>query len=310
VSTWQGGNAYPSIDEFNGYYNVPDQYEDIGPVLRVSEQLPEFDFPEFWDVFTAAREWLASVMPPPDEAPFDPLAEDEFVPWDDADDRTLRVEHGAYDRLSVGFLRRIQQDFLRRFPLWRVHLIGEDAETSILIYPKVIRFANEPVDVDPWDALRRLVPRGIALREARQRADRARLTYLQRRLPDAVQAIGQQPYAVVGLLDDGWSAESRMLIWILVRGNDDYAINVEGPNEADRDFLATTSGYGVDAQGVIISAVEIPKTAPFCVMVRYPPKEYRGPLTIIERASGKRHVYEVKSENIASLAEVMSQLGR
>jgi hypothetical protein len=186
MSNWPTGNPYPSIEEFAGLYNIPDQYENMGPVLRSTDELPEFGFPEFWKVYKAAEKWFSRAMPQIGGKRFDPLGDDKFVPWDDADDRTLRVEHGAYERLTVDFLRRIQSEFLDRYPLWRVHLIGEGADSSIVIYPEAIRFGNQPVDADTEEALRILIPKGAEARDKRQR--RARRTSDIARAPSGCRA--------------------------------------------------------------------------------------------------------------------------
>jgi hypothetical protein len=42
----------------------------------------------------------------------------------------------------------------------------------------------------------------------------------------------------------------------------------------------------------------VPETAAFCLVLWLPPADYRGPLTIVEQATGDRHTYELKSESI------------
>ena len=81
MSRWEGTNPYPSIGEFSGLYNIPDQYDGIGPVLRSKDDLPEFGFPELWKVYNAAIKWFARVFPLPEPQPaFVPVHEEIFQP--------------------------------------------------------------------------------------------------------------------------------------------------------------------------------------------------------------------------------------
>jgi hypothetical protein len=172
----------------------------------------------------------------------------------------------------------------------------------ILVYPSAIRFGDQPDGVDPEEALHELVPRAIAQRKERQRPERAQVNFLQQRLPTAVREIGDNPFFVFGLLDNAPRRERPLTVCILVRGADDYALEVDGPPDADDDFMSGRSGYGVDAQGAIVSEFEHAPSTPFCAIVRYCPADFRGPLTITERATGRRHTYEVKSENITHVS--------
>ncbi len=126
----------------------------------------KLDFPELWKVYSAAVKWFAKAFPLPQPQPaYLPSHEEIFVPRCESDDRTLSIDHVDYCRLDAPLMRRIQAEFLGRFPLWRIHLVGWDGETGVIIYPTAIRFGNQPVDTDPEEALRELAPRGLALRE-------------------------------------------------------------------------------------------------------------------------------------------------
>lgn len=57
-------------------------------------------------------------------------------------------------------------------------------------------------------------------------------------------------------------------------------------------------GMMKEFEGAIDSYIEIPETTPFCLVPWLPPADYRGPLTIVERATGKRHPYKLRSEDI------------
>jgi hypothetical protein len=298
MSALSDSNPTPSVEEFAGWYNLPDQYEDGIPVLRTVDRLPAFGFDELLEVYKAAEEWFAHLVPASSNEPFDPLAETDFVPRSDPRDRTLDVDHVDFGALSMIMLHRVQQEFLGRYPLWRVIFVADDPSCSIVIYPNAIRFGNQPVDVDPDEALRGLVSRALALREARQRPRREHIAHMQRLLPHGVRAIGDRPFLVCGVLDNYEGDYSRLTICLLIRGSDRDAVDLVGPAGAGDDFLWRSSRFGVNVEGTMISHIGVPETAPFCLVPWLPPAEYRGPLTIVEQSTGKRHTYELKSEDI------------
>ncbi|MBI2823623.1 MAG: hypothetical protein HYX69_02905 [Planctomycetia bacterium] len=300
MNAWLKVSAHPSADEFRGYYNIPDQCDDGTRVLRSVDRVPAFGFPEMWEVYQVAKKWFAEIAPVSAATEFDPLAVEPFYVRDETDDRTLCVD-ADFKVLNTSLLRRVQREFLGQFPLWRIALIGEHSSHAIMIYPTVIRFGNLPVELSPDEALRQLVPRALALREARERPRREKLSYLRQRLPDAVRAMRDRPFLVLGVLDNYDGDQSRLTICLLVRGADPDAVGVNGPAECSDDFLWSASAYGVSAEGRIVCEGRIPETTPFCLHLWLPPADYRGALTIVERDSGTPHSYGLKPENIVHI---------
>jgi hypothetical protein len=290
-------NLTPSLEEFTGWYNIQGDYGDGHPVLRSNESIPEFEHAEIFELYPKAAKWFDQLVTARPNIPFDPLAEPPFFVRSDADDRTLDVD-ANYSYLTVPLLRRIQKEFLGRYPLWRVILIAVHPSRSIVIYPTAIRFGNRPVDVDPDKALRELVPEELASRTAAEQPRREHISRLQRLLPNAVEAVGDRPFLVCGVLDNYAGDDSRLTICVLIRGSDSDAIDIDGPPGSPKDFLSCTSAFGVDAKGTIISYIDIPDTAPFNVNRWLVPADYRGPLTLTERATGRRHTCELKSKDI------------
>jgi len=300
MSRWEGANPYPSIDEFNGWYNIPDQYDNMRPVLRSDDDLPEFAFPELWKIYSAAVKWFAKAFPLPQPQPvYVPVHEQIFVPICESDDRHLLVDHVDYDRLTVPLLRRMQEELLGHFPLWRLQLNGWDGDSGILVYPKVIRFGNQPVETEPEEALRKLVPHGRALRDVWLRPQRAQMAFLRERLPDAVREIGDRPFFVMGILDNFRGDYCRLAICLLIRGADSDAAEFERPSGAGLEFFSVASAYYLDAAGTLVP--DSPAEPAYCVRLWLPPADYRGALTLIEAATGARHTFEVRSEGITHL---------
>ncbi|MEX2112965.1 MAG: hypothetical protein WD845_07250 [Pirellulales bacterium] len=290
-------NLTPSVEEFVGWYNLEDERDDGFPVLKSVESVPQFEHAEFFEMYFEAAKWFDQLVEAPANEPFDPLLDPPFFVRSDADDRTLDID-ADFRFLNVALLRRIQEEFLGRYPLWRVILIAEHPSCSIVIYPSAIRFGNKPVDVDPDEALRELVPKHLAMQEARERPQREHIAHVQRLLPAAVRAIGDRPFLVAGVLDNYAGDYGRLTICLLIRGSDSFAMKLRGSSDAADDFLWTSIPFGVSFDGAIISCIDVPKTAPYCLVPWLPPADYQGPLTIIERESGKRHTYELKSEDI------------
>ncbi len=290
---------YPSIGEFSGLYNVPGDFGDLLPIWCSVDNPPEFGFPEHWAIYQAALKWFSKAVPSAAaNEPFYISEHDVFVPRDETDDRTQSIDNVDYARLDLQLLRRIQREFLGRYPLWRVYLVGEDAATSIVVYPTVIRFGDRPASMDPEEALRELIPRGAALREAYYRPRCAYLAHLRRMLPEAVRAIEDRRFLIFGVLDS-WDGHFDVLtVLLLIRAADDHVVTMEGPAEAGERFLSTCGTLGVDAEGAIVCSGPVPDEVPFCFSPWLPPADYRGPLTVLESDTGKRHVYEIKSENI------------
>ncbi|MBI3839941.1 MAG: hypothetical protein HY288_18620, partial [Planctomycetia bacterium] len=242
----------PSLEEFTGWYNIQGDYGDGHPVLRSNESIPEFEHAEIFELYPKAAKWFDELVTARPNVPFDPLAEPPFFVRSDADGRTLDVD-ADFSYLTVPLLRRIQKEFLGRYPLWRVVLTGEQPSCSIVIYPTDIRFGNLPADSDPEQALRELIPRVLALCAARERPRREHIARIQRLLPGAVSAIGDRPFLVCGVLDNYAGDYSRLTVCLLVRGSDSDAVKVDGPVERPSNFLSYSSAFGVDAKGSMIS---------------------------------------------------------
>jgi hypothetical protein len=290
-------NLTPSVEEFCGWYNLEAERDDGYPVLRSVDSVPAFEHAEFFGLYFEAARYFGQLVEPRANKPFDPLADPPFFVRSDADDRTLDVD-ADFRCLSAPVLRRIQEEFLGRYPLWRVILIAEHPSCSIVIYPAALRFGNLPVDVDPDEALTELVPRQLALREARERPRREHIAQMQRLLPVAVRAIGDRPFLVSGVLDNYEGDHDRLTICLLIRGSDRDAVDLEGPPGVDPHFLWRSSEFGVNEKGEIVSYINVPENTPFCLVPWLPPADFRGPLTIIEQATGRRHTYELKTEDL------------
>jgi hypothetical protein len=291
---------YPSVDEYVGWYNLGYDREVGYPVLHSAGSIPPFEPCEVHDLYIAECRWFDQLVPKSERRPFDPLDDPPIFLRGDADDRTVDVD-ADFRYVTLDLVRRIQREFLGRHPLWRVILVAEDSSATIVIYPDAVRFGNLPLGVDPEEALRDVALRAIAAQEKRLRPARAQIACLQSRLPDAVREIGDRLFQVACLLNCNRRDYSRLTIFTRIRGPDDDAIDVDGPAGVENDFLWSGSGYGVNAEGTIISTSDIPESPPFCIHPWHPPAGYRGPLTITDRATGDRHTYEVKSENIVDL---------
>ncbi|HEY2894523.1 MAG TPA: hypothetical protein VGJ16_09935, partial [Pirellulales bacterium] len=232
----------------------------------------------------------------------DPLAAPPIFVRSDADDRTLEL-HPDFRYLTVNILRRIQREFLKRQPLWRVMLIGDHRSCGIVVYPTVIRFGNLPRETDWHEGLGRVAAHAVALAEERMKPQRGEVAFLQELLPGVINRIGSQHFQLIGVRNPALLASSRLAVFVLFKGtsSDDYEL--DGPLGCSNDFLATSISYGVNAEGKIVSQINIPQTAAFHVRQCLPPADYRGPLAIVDERTGERHTIEIREDDIVRTPE-------
>jgi len=100
--------------------------------------------------------------------------------------------------------------------------------------------------------------------------------------------------------EQGVVAETLTTICLLMRGAARSAVAMEGPAGSGDEFLSTAGAYYVNAEGTLV--LDSPEEPAFCVRLWLPTAEYRGPLTLIEAATGRRHIYELTSEAIPHLS--------
>lgn len=100
------------------------------------------------------------------------------------------------------------------------------------------------------------------------------------------------------MLDNYEGNYDRLTVGVLAPAVDRYAYGMEGPSEAEHGFLWSTSAYGVDGDGEIISDITIPDSAAYCLLSWLPPADYRGSLAFVHHDTGARHAIEIKSEDI------------
>ena len=180
---------------------------------------------------------------------------------------------------------------LRRFPLWRIMLIGEDPANAIAIYPSAIRFARCPLIVDTEEELRRLIATEHTLRESLLRPKRAYYRHVRSLLEQAAESFSRLPFCVTGVLDNYLGDRQSLAICIVVNGTDDDAVDLEVPPEFGDKFLGRASPFGVDASGTIVCRYPIEGNAPYCLTTWLCPADYRGPIWITE--NGIRHAQSI-----------------
>lgn len=293
---------FPSAEEFLGYYNVPDDATDNTPVLRSAARVPDWSFDEMSAVCKETEQWFSQNLAASENTGrFDPVREALSVRGG-TDDRTLLVDIPDVRLLNEGLLHRLQMELLRKHSFWRIALVAEDAKTSVMVYPEVIRVGNRPATTNIDQALYEMDLEVRKLKQVRLDPKRRETEYLRRKIPEAIRQIGDKPFQVVGIIDEYHGDRSRGTIYLLLNGTDYNAISVEGPEGPDHIWKG--SAYGLSATGEIISESRIPETAAFCVVPWLPPSDYRGPVTLIEHAMGVQYVLEIKSESIESVGDL------
>lgn len=288
---------YPSLEEFKGWYNLGYERPDGLAVLHSQNRVPEFEHGEFFQLYVSENPWFEQLVSTSDLKPFDPIAEPAMFVRSSADDRTLEV-YPDFDYLTVELIRRIQKEFLGRHPLWRVILMADDPLCSIVIYPEATRYGNLPCETEPEAALHEIVTRAVALRAARTLPARAQLAFIQQKLPEAIRTIGDQPFVVLGVLDNLVGDYDWLVICLLVRGANTDAYELRGHAGLNERRLSKSGGFGIDPNGTVISGSEIHNAAAFNVALWNPRADYRGPITILDVENLNRFTYDLKTEDI------------
>jgi hypothetical protein len=106
---------FPSLEEFQGWYNLGYERPDGVPVLHSQEGVPEFEHGEFFHLYLAENPWFEKLVPQSHLKPFDPIADPPMFVRSSADDRTLEV-YPDFDYVTEDLIRRIQEEFLGRYP--------------------------------------------------------------------------------------------------------------------------------------------------------------------------------------------------
>jgi hypothetical protein len=287
----------PSVEEFTGWYNLGYDRHDGLEVLNSQDNVPEFEHAEFFELYFEARDYFGALVATRPNVPFDPFCQPPFYIHGDADDRTLEVI-ADLACLDFDLLERIRKEFLGAHPLWRVILMAEHPSCSIVIYPSLIRFGNIPVGIDPERALAELIPKELALRLERERPAREHVARIRSLLPQAVHEIGQRSFSIAGILDRYEARPEYLTICLLIRGHDDRAFRFVSPANSGPEFLSRSSAFGLDERGALISYIEVPETAAFCLAQWLPPADYRGPLTLLDSHTGEQHTIDIRDEDI------------
>lgn len=289
---------FPSLDEFSGWYNLGYERDDGQGVLQSDGDVPPFEHGEFFQLYSNERDWFEQeLVPAIGPHDIDPLAGPPMFVRSQADDRTLEV-YPDFTLLTVDVLTRIQQEFLARHPLWRVLLAAEKSSCSIMVYAAVIRFGNLPPGTDCQEGLDRMAAQAIVLKEKRLRPQRQEVSFLEERLPSAIDRLSSNPFRLLGVRDRAVYDPSTLSIFLLFPGSESYNYELEGPPGCRDDFPASSTTYGIDATGKVSSQIDVPQTAAFHVRQWLLPADFRGQLTLQDKETGEQHTINVREQDI------------
>jgi hypothetical protein len=255
-------NTTPSYPEFDGLYNicdqdVPTEYRGI-QVLRTREMIPILTWRELERIRKALRMFLVR------EARISQLtkSEHQFLYRDAVSDRlldrTIAVELPSMEPVNFGFLKKLQQDVLRKFPLWRVLLAGVDRESSIVVYPDAIR----PGIFRPNDTLQSAIKELVATVRAHEMRfegpQRRQLEYIQKSFRRKEGMPGRGGFKIVGIFDNYQGDSDRVSIWIVHDGVHSQAVRIVEPRR-----IAVGDVHKVSDRGRIGLAHDTDNDLPF-----------------------------------------------
>ncbi len=290
---------FPSLDEFNGWYNLGYERPDGIRVLHSRKDVPEFEHGEFYHMYLEESAWFEQLLPESALKPYDPADDPPIFVRSDADDRTLEI-YPDFDYVTLDLIRRIQTEFLGRRAFWRVMLMAYNSACTIVIYPEAVRFGNLPLCVPPEEAIREILPGALKAQEALLSPSRPLVNFLRSRLPDAVREIGDRLCLVMGVLDNNAGDYDRLALLLLARGARRYSLRIKGTPRSRKGLISTGTSFNVDPDGRFIKDDRNSDPA-FKVTVWHPRADFRGPLTITDRETGESSVFELTSECITHL---------
>lgn len=162
-------NHTPSAKEFTGYYNVP---KPTTARRRKQAYLHTVHAPPLLTLDEAtkvARDALDVVCASANHHAFTPAELRKYY-WSSTsfvqvDDRTLHVSVDPHD-YTFDLIKQLQRFLLLDYPLWRVQVTGGSHDTTIMIYPAVVRYGSLSDEIEEEDALSRIL-QGITAEQPR-----------------------------------------------------------------------------------------------------------------------------------------------
>jgi hypothetical protein len=208
----------PSAAEFGGYYNVPADPAPEGPEpphLNTFSDVPPLTLDEVNEVGQGAYEVISRYA---NQRWFTPDEARRYY-WPcickHLEDRTLNVSFMEVDDCTLELIKQLQQLLRTRYPLWRVRIGGSSHESTILIYPREVRYGSLPVGTDEAGALVTVMEREKSLRGAAGGWQNSQRDSLQEAVRSAIAARPMERVIFPIAFDHYHGDSTKSVVWSL-----------------------------------------------------------------------------------------------
>lgn len=239
----------PSALEFDGFYNVEPNENDKESqgsflVVRPGVGLPTFD------EINALTDGVLVAMRDSGVQPGQLYYDLGFQ------DRTAKVSFRNPTDLSMARLNALQSVLTSKFENWRIAVIGNSKETTIIIYPSAIVF---PKDSDHLRQLKRIREDLARNYDDTEGAFQRQLQYVRHAIASERKDLGvfNGPPRIIAVFDNFRSDLTSLCIWVVDPGDgiripnwipeDDFGDGFKGTAGASAEFDVTSTGELVEA---------------------------------------------------------------
>jgi hypothetical protein len=211
-------NLWPGPDDYDAKYNAsPDIYDEdeikVAAYEDIDRYLKTVDFPTV-NVFGETVfdddifRWRGEVA-------------GEFSPTD----RTLETPVMDPAMFTVEYVNHVQQTLLRRYPLWRLHVVGTnlDGEPSLMIYSDAVRVGSTLCpSADLQSELTNWQNQIETIRDRSYGARLRQFLVVKQRLPKLIDKLTEQPVVYVAAFDNWRGEHNCQSFWFLQKDSHDF----------------------------------------------------------------------------------------
>ena len=246
----------PSAVEYTGYYNVdPDvlRPDDPWDYLCITKGLVRPNLDEMWEVNDLIAEFVKNEIG---------TAEDDLYCDARSDDRTVYFNFGDLKDLTLKNLNGLKQLLKKRAPNWRIAVMGNKPETTIIIYPSKIAFSVKGNDQELTDAIRTelIEYEDKTTGEAKRQLDRqvAWISHLLRNHPPQNLDLSKSP-EVLAVFANGAGEEEFRCIWFISGDGGRFMPDWWPSRQAKLGYYTGGGKYDISLDGKLHPSYELKK---------------------------------------------------
>ncbi len=225
------------------------------------------------------------------------------------EDRTAQLTFSNPDDMTMRLLEDIRIHLAKREPLWRVLILGDDDDTTIVVYPTAIIL---PGDGNPELQLTTIRERA---KESHDRTDGVfdrQLAYVKRLLRSQAP-LSDPPYLprIICSFDSSRGDKKCMCIWVLQDGHTHTGRNSTPMEKTADGFIGACGGTCLDvvASGDVLEFLSAENGfVGELIAMSYDKSMFLGYIELLNPDNGKKLKYKIPSESILSDVTVRHRL--